>query len=98
MELQIVDKFKFSKSNNNIKEAFITKVKPELISEGKLRINVNQSIAALEFPIEFQCVIEECTYNDHDGNISKVYRTMFLDRLDEEKEYIFNIKLKDKLL
>lgn len=90
--LLIKDKFRFNKLNNNIKEAFITKVKPEIISEGKLRINVNKSIAELEFPLELQCIIEECTYNDHEGKISTIYRTLFSDKIGEEKEYIFNFR------
>jgi len=93
LELEIKDKFRFSKDNNEIKEVFISRIKPQIIENGKLIISNNNFRAELLYDDKLECIIEECLYNDHSGKESLVYRTMFIENVDKSKDYTFKIKL-----
>ncbi|ADL51264.1 heparinase II/III domain-containing protein [Clostridium cellulovorans] len=96
LELTINDSFNLNKANNIIKEAFITKVKPELIEKGKVRINADNSIVEMLYPENLQCIIEECNFKNHSGEETTVYRTSFLAEASYIEAYSFKIRLMDK--
>jgi hypothetical protein len=93
LELEINDVFEFDKAGNEIKEVFITKVKPECVEDGKLEIHMGYSTVEILFERGLECIIEECTYNNHSGLKSVIYRTMFVEKVNESKNCMFKIKL-----
>lgn len=97
LELSIKDEFKFNKPNNQIKEIFITRIKPEIVSAEKILICAEKSITELKYPKAFKASIEECSYNDHSGKKCSIYRIVLSAEVDEYTAFEVNIKIKDKL-
>lgn len=96
LELTIKDNFNFNKATNKVKEAFITKYKPELMEKGRIRIIAENSIAELIYHEDLECVIEQCKFNNHIGEETIVYRTSFLAEAKYIESYSFKIRLLEK--
>ncbi|MDT8717548.1 heparinase II/III family protein [Clostridium sp. 19966] len=96
LELKIEDSFKFNKKDNEIREAFITAFRPELVSRGKVRIEAANSFLELSYDEQFECSIEDCKLKDHDGKDRIVYRISISIKADEESSYAFRINLYNK--
>lgn len=97
LELSIKDEFNFNKSSNEIKEIFITNIKPEIISNEKILICAEKSITELIYPEGLNALVEECEYNDHNGKKSSIFRIMLTGIVDECRTFDFNIKVTDRI-
>jgi hypothetical protein len=75
LKLHIRDYFSFDKHDNEVKEVFITKIKPEQMEDGKVLIETENCLTQLSFDTTFKCNIEECCFNDHSGKAAVAYRT-----------------------
>jgi hypothetical protein len=96
LELDIKDMFEFSKPENEIKEAFITAFKPEIVEPGRVIINANKASAELIYDENLELSIEQCFYNNHKGKRSHIYKIVITANLDRFGEYAFKIKLNIK--
>lgn len=93
LELIIKDSFQFSKTKNQVEEAFITAVKPELAQAGKVIIAAKNASAELFYDKKLQCTVEQCFYNNHKGERSYIYKIIFTAKIDKLEEYTFKIKI-----
>lgn len=93
LQLILVEKFNFLEDENEIKEVFITKIRPKMEQKGILIIYTATAAVQMEYPAELQCSIEECDYKDHKAQKSLIYRTIFIGKIDKSKEYIFKIAI-----
>lgn len=96
LELSIKDCFCFNKADNVIKEIFITDFRPEQMERGSVRINGKKAAAELFYPAEFECIIEECKYNDHSGKERVIYRTSITADVSDQAVCELRIKITDK--
>jgi hypothetical protein len=92
--LEIKDSFIFNKENNEIEEAFITHVKPEILETGKLIIKTTNSSVELLYPKEMEYSTEKCFYNNHNGIKSYVFRTTFIKKTGTKENCSFKVTIK----
>jgi hypothetical protein len=96
LELTINDFFEFSNGGNEVKEAFITEVKPQLVESNKVIIDTEKASAELIYDEKLECSIEQCFYNNHKGERSYIYKVIFKAKVDKLGECSFKIKLYSK--
>jgi hypothetical protein len=96
LELTINDVFEFRKAGNEVREAFVTAKKPQLIGPGKVIIDTEKASAEVIYNEKLECSIEQCFYNNHKGERSCIYKVVFTAKLDKFGEYTFKIKLASK--
>jgi hypothetical protein len=94
LELSINDLFRFKDANNQVKETFVTKARPQILKEGTVLIKTEKCETKLEFDPEIKCIIEECCYNKHSGEVATFYRILAINEsLSDEGVMKFKITL-----
>jgi hypothetical protein len=97
LELNLKDSVKFSKNDNEIKEVFISRIKPNQLEKGVILIDTEKCLTKLEYDSNLECIIEECFYNDHSGKEAVVYRTIITaTQVNESEEILIQIGLTPK--
>lgn len=93
-ELQINDSFKFNKTDNEIKETLIMGFEPKLIEAGKAVIETENFKLEILFDKEAEYIVEKCSYKNHHGEESQVYRSFIVARgVEEDKHVSLKIKI-----
>ncbi|OXM86860.1 heparinase II/III family protein [Paenibacillus rigui] len=73
-QLELIDRYRFEQAPDSIVERFVSFTKPEMVSDGRVRLQQNNAVTDLIFDAsQLQCSVERVDFMNHSGVREDLY-------------------------